>query len=412
MSGFLKMLQDTGLVDSMGRPLNRFPSYLLHADGTGRIYWRGQFRQLPGPFQSPESLAEFHRLCAIVAATGDLPPVDTTVAMTVAELVRRFLEHARRDYSKDSKEPLYLDYATRELVAMFGPVPVESIRPAELRAVRAAMLANVCRKTANRRTTQIVRVFRWGVQEGIVPVGVWHALKSVDAIQPGREGSTDYERIGPVSDDHFAAVGKLVSARIRDIMTVHRATGMRSGELLSMSPIQCDMTGDDWLYFPRHHKTKNHQKDRIVGIPREIVPILLEHMPTAPDRPFFPIKVNSYYNAVKRACVNLGIEPWHPHQLRHTAATNVKAIVGEEAAATLLSVSNEKTAKVYARVTPEAVRRIMDEVRARKNPAGGRDTGGAGATGNSGKEQDDANGVGRVAVAGDRGGSADGDSAG
>lgn len=393
----------------MGRPLNRFPSYLLHADGTGRIYWRGQFRQLPGPFQSPESLAEFHRLCAIVAATGDLPPVDTTVAMTVAELVRRFLDHARRDYSKDSKEPLYLDYATRELVALFGPVAVDSIRPAELRAVRAAMLASVCRKTANRRTTQIVRVFRWGVQEGIVPVSVWHALESIDAIQPGREGSTDYERIGPVSDEHFAAVAIRVSARIRDIMTVHRATGMRSGELLSMTPDQCDLSADDWLYFPRDHKTKSRMKDRIVGIPREVVPVLVEHMPPAPDRPFFPIKVNSYYNAVKRACVKSEIAPWHPHQLRHTAATDIKAIVGEEAAATILSVSNEKTAKVYARVTPEAVRRIMDEVRAKKNPADGENTGGAGATGRSGKEQDDPDSVGRVAVAGDRGCAADGD---
>lgn len=55
--------------------------------------------------------------------------------------------------------------------------------------------------------------------------------------------------------------------------------------------------------------------------------------------------------------------------VRHTAATNVKAVVGEEAAATLLSVSNEKTAKVYARVTAEAVRRIMDELRAKKNPS-------------------------------------------
>lgn len=378
----------------------------------GRIYWRGQFRQLPGRFQSPESLAEFHRLCSIVAATGDLPPVDTTQALTVAELVCRFLEHARRDYSKGSKEPLYLDYATRDLVAMFGPVPADSIRPAELRAVRAAMLSHVCRKTANRRTTQIVRVFRWGVQEGIVAVSVWHAIQSVDAIQPGREGSTDYDRIGPVPDEHFDLVAAKVPKRIRDIMIVHRATGMRSGEILSMTPAQCDMTGDDWLYFPRHHKTKNHEKDRIVGVPREVVPILLEHMPPAPDRPFFPIKVNSYYNAVKRACLKIGIEPWHPHQLRHTAATNVKAIVGEEAAATLLSVSNEKTAKVYARITAEAVRRIMDDVRKKKNPAGGRDTGGAGATGRSGKEENDPDNVGGVAVRRDSGGTADGDSTG
>lgn len=53
-------------------------------------------------------------------------------------------------------------------------------------------------------------------------------------------------------------------------------------------------------------------------------------------------------------------------------------------------VTDEKTAKVYARVTPEAVRRIMDDIRAKKNPAGGEITGGAGATGRSGEEKDHA----------------------
>lgn len=350
----------------MGRPLNRYPSYICHADGVGRIYWRGQFRQLPGLYQSPESLAEFHRLCAIVSATGDLPTSQVSASLTVAELVERFLAHARRDYSKDSKEPLYLEYASRELVGLFGPVAADQIRPAELRAVRAAMLASVCRKTANRRTTQIVRIFRWGVQEGIIDVGTWKALESVDPIQPGREGSIDYEPIGPVSDEHFRVVAESVSPIMRDAMTVHRATGMRSGELLSMSPSQVDMSGPDWLYHPVHHKTKKRQKDRIVGIPRDVVPILLERMPASPESPFFPIKVNSYYNAVKRACEKAKIPQWHPHQLRHALATDVKTICGEEAAATLLSVSSEKTARVYARVTDENVRRIMDQMRAAK----------------------------------------------
>ena len=122
------------------------------------------------------------------------------------------------------------------------------------------------------------------------------------------------------------------------------------------------MTGDDWLYSPIDHKTKRRKKDRIVGIPRTVVPILLARMPMSRDERWFPIKVNSYYNAVKRACLKAKIPVWHPHQLRHALATEAKRIVGEEAAATLLSVSNEKTAKVYARVTPEGVRAIMEQI--------------------------------------------------
>ena len=355
------MLQSTELVDHMGRPLNRYPTYLKHADGTGRIYWRGQFRLLPGPFQSPTSLAAYHQLCAIVTATGELPPVESMV-VTVADLANRFMDHARRDYEPGSKEPQALSYAVKPLVSLFGNMHVDDFRPAELRAVRRSMIPGVCRNTANKRGNQIVRIFRWGVQEGLVSVATWQALESVDLIQPGREGAIDYEDIGPVSDEHFQIVYDRVIARTKAILDVHKATGARSGELLSMTPAQVDMTGPDWLYSPIDHKTKKRKKDRIVGIPRTVVPILIERMPAKPSDRWFPLAVNSYYNAVKRACLKAGIEPWHPHQLRHKAATLAKEIVGEEAAATLLSVSSEKTAKVYARVTPDGVRAIMEQI--------------------------------------------------
>lgn len=356
------MLQFTGLSDHMGRPLNPFPTYLKHADGGGRIYWRGEFRLLPGPFQSPESLAAYHQLCAIVAATGSLPATDPAPIVTVAELARRFTEHTKTYYPAGSMEPTYLAYSARAIAEMFGTRPANDIRPAELRAVRSAMLGKVCRKTANRRTTQIIRMFRWGVQEGLVEVNTWKALESIDPIPPGREGAIDYESIGPVSDDHYHAVLARVAPRTRDLLAVHRATGARSGELLSMTPAQVDMSGPHWLYAPIDHKTKRAKKDRIIGIPRTVVPILTARMPAAPDAAWFPLKVNSYYNAVKRACIKAEIPVWHPHQLRHTLATEAKRLVGEEAAATLLSVASEKTAKVYARVTAEAVREIMERL--------------------------------------------------
>lgn len=355
-------MKETLLVDHMGRPLNTYPTYIKHSDGCGKIYWRGRFRLLPGPYQSPESLAAFHQLCAIVAATGELPANDPPPIVTVGQLAERFLTHAKSYYPPKSMEPTYLGYPAKALTALFGNMPVDDFRPAELRAVRTSMLPTVCRKTANRRTTQIVRIFRWGVQEGIVHVNTWKALESVDPIPPGREGAIDYDDIGPVSDEHYTAVLARVAPRTRDLLTVHRATGARSGELLSMTPAQVDMSGPDWLYSPMDHKTKRAKKDRIIGIPRTVVPILVERHPGKADGLWFPIKVNSYYNAVKRACLKAGIDVWHPHQLRHARSTEVKAKLGEEAAATLLSVSNEKTAKVYARVTAEGVREIMERL--------------------------------------------------
>jgi integrase len=357
------MVIETIFIDAMGRPSNPVPSYTCSHHGYGRIYWRGQYRLLPGKFGSEESLSEFRRLCEIVAVTGELPPAKLLqTETTVAEMCEAFLAAMRKKYPPTSAEPKHLAYGVSHIRKMFGPRPANSIRPTDLEVLRASMVRTLCRKTVNRRITQTVRAFRWAVTRELVDAGTYAALSAVEPIKPGMDGATDYPPVMPVDDDHFEAVMAESGFRLRCMLIVHRATGMRSGELVAMTPEDVDMSQGDWLYFPARHKTQGRGKDRIVGIPRSVTPILLD---TMPDRhlPWFPIQVNTYRNNVRAACDRAKVPRFHPHQLRHSLATKVKTICGEEAAATLLSVSNDKTAKVYARVTPESVRRIMREVR-------------------------------------------------
>jgi hypothetical protein len=57
---------------------------------------------------------------------------------------------------------------------------------------------------------------------------------------------------------------------------------------------------------------------------------------------------HAYSSAIARACAKAGVPHWHPNQLRHTFATEVRRVYGAEAAQVLLGHSQLKTTEVYA----------------------------------------------------------------
>lgn len=364
VSDILFMRQESLLVDVMGRPLNPTPTYVYHPRGTGRIYWRGEFRNLPGDFNSPESLAAYHRLCQIVAATGRLPDQEPDV-LTVAQLVKLFSDYAQRRH-KGTRNARYLEYATDAMVNLFADVPAAKFGPSSLKAVRSSMItAGLCRNTANKRTKQIVAVFEWAVEEELIEPAVWQALKAVRSIPRGRDGAIDYEPIGPVDIEQYRHTLKHVTERYRPALEVQRMTGMRSGELLAMRPQDVDMQGTHWYYRLRKHKTDDLVGERIIGIPAAATVVLIANMPRTWGHRWFPWGVDTHYNAVKRACERAGVRPWHPHQLRHGVATLCEQLFGDtgaEAARLLLGHTDVRTTRRYVLGTMDAVAKILDRV--------------------------------------------------
>jgi integrase len=58
--------------------------------------------------------------------------------------------------------------------------------------------------------------------------------------------------------------------------------------------------------------------------------------------------VDSYRRAIARACQRAGVEQWSPHQLRHSAATEIRKVFGLEAAQIILGHSQADVTQVYA----------------------------------------------------------------
>jgi integrase len=59
--------------------------------------------------------------------------------------------------------------------------------------------------------------------------------------------------------------------------------------------------------------------------------------------------VRAFFWAIKRACVAAGVQRFSPHQLRHLAATRIRAELGVDVARALLGHSLASVTEIYSR---------------------------------------------------------------
>jgi integrase len=164
-------------------------------------------------------------------------------------------------------------------------------------------------------------------------------------------------------------------------------TGMRPGEVCRLTPGEVDRTGPVWLYSPRRHKTAQKGKVRVVPIGPRAQAVLAPFLAGDSAAPAFSpraaraerhramravrkAKVQPsqagrkkakptrspaagyttalYAAAVSRAAKKAGVGHFHPNQLRHLFATEVRKAHGLEAAQVLLGHSRADVTQVYA----------------------------------------------------------------
>jgi integrase len=80
--------------------------------------------------------------------------------------------------------------------------------------------------------------------------------------------------------------------------------------------------------------------------------------PSPKRRPGAYYTRHAYCSAVARACEKAGVPHWHPHQLRHTRATEVRGGYGIEAAQVILGHSRANVTEVYAERNLELGERV------------------------------------------------------
>ena len=369
----------------MPRLVNKFPSYRLHkASGQAVVTLGGKDFYL-GPHGTEASRNEYNRVLAEWLASDRRPPSPSQTApppLSVSELILRYWVFAKRHYRLDGKPTRELDNirdALRPVRDLYGTTLANGFGPLALKSVRQAMMnASLSRNTINFRIGKIRRMFRWAVENELVPPEVYQGLQAVAGQRRGRDGVKETEPVRPVPEAHVAAVLPFVSAPIRAMIQVQDLAGMRPGEVAAMRGRDLDRSSEIWIYRPASHKTQHHGHERIILIGPRAQALLGPWLKSDPDvflfrpidavaarnearrrdretstsrsqavrrlkaQPKRPPRVrydkNSYGQAIMRACKKAGVPHWHPNQLRHNAATRVRQRYGLEAARQVLGI--------------------------------------------------------------------------
>jgi len=389
----------------MPKLINRTPKYRHHkATGQAVVTLSGRDIYL-GPWQSAKSKREYARLTSEWLAAGGVL-VQTTIgdSRTVEELLAAFWQHAKLYYVDADGKPTTEQRNYRTLIKRFrrayGETPAREFGPLRLKAFRQSLVdAGLARGNVNHHVNRIRHIFKWAAGNELVAASVVESLRCVAGLRYGKSEAHETEPIKPVPDALVDAVLPYCSPQVVAMIELQRVTGMRSGEVCLMRTADINMSGSVWTYTPGRHKTQYRGHVRTVFLgpkAQEIIrpwlrvdlqthlfqpaeadawrrerqhqarrtPLSCGNRPGSnrkakPRRkPGSGYSPQSYGKAVLYALAKCNatrakdelpeIPHWHPHQLRHAAATTFRREHGLEVARILLGHKNMVVTQIYA----------------------------------------------------------------
>jgi integrase len=402
----------------------RQPSYRLHKPSGQAVVTIDRQDRYLGKHDTPESKQAYKRLMLEWMANDGFLPSATSAAYLVSELTVAYKRFAKKHYRFGDQPTVTYDKVARVMKFLgnsaYGATLAKDFGPLALKALQHQLVGSGnSRSYVNDQIDIIRRCFKWGVSEELIPPSVHHALQTVPGLRRGRTLARETAPVQPVDDAIVEATIPYLPPVVDDMIRLLRLLGCRPGELCIMRPGDVDRNGNTWVYKPRHHKTEHFGRDRTIFIgPKAqffLAPYLLRNSeafcfsPTESterrlaqlhsqrktpmscgNRPGTNRKRNpkkhpgiaydhrSLNHAVRSASdkadaaahaadksvpsdVRL-VPRWHPYQLRHSAATEVRKKFGLEAAQVILGHARADTTQIYAERDDSKARAIMAEV--------------------------------------------------
>jgi integrase len=366
---------------------NRNPSYRLHRpSGQAIVTLSGRMYYL-GAHGSAASRKEYDRRIAEWLSNGRRAPEpaggggEPATGLTVVELIDRYWQHVQSYYRKPDGTPTSeqdtIRQALRPLKRLYSRTPVAEFGPRALKALRHVMITDAgkgrawCRSFTNKQVSRIRGMFKWGVENELVPGSVYQALAAVPGLKKGRSEARESAPVAPVPDADVAAVLPLVSPEVRAMIDLQLITGMRPGEVCAMRTGDLNTAGKLWLYRPATHKTEHHGHERTVYLGAQAQQILGPYLNPDLAAPLFspaaaeakrladlPAKRKTPMNAGNRPGTNRRRHPARKPGTFYTVAAYRRAIARAcdrafPPPAPLARLEDETLAQWRERLTPE-----------------------------------------------------------
>jgi integrase len=328
--------------------------------------------------------------------------------ITVVEMVRQFWEHAKTHYADADGNPTshvaHFKAALDPLVRLYRETPASKFGPLALEALRNEYVGKGWSRTyINSQVGKVKLFFRWAVGRQLIEASVHAALEALPGLRQGKSKARETDPVGPVDDAVVDATLAHLSSVVGAMVQLQRLTGARPGEICTMKVGEIDRSGKTWKYTPATHKNahRGHGRTIFIGPQGQIVlaPFLMTLDPSV--YVFSPVaavaerrheraesrktplnegntpgstckrnprrQAGDHYtaNSFRRAVANAaaaGLPRWHPHQLRHNAATAIREKFGIEAAQGVLGHRSIKASEIYAEKSTSAAREVAAQI--------------------------------------------------
>jgi integrase len=317
----------------------RTPSYRFHkARNCAVVTVAGKDHYL-GPYESPESREQYHRLVAEYLAARNNPPPPPAAAdapLTVTELIAAYWKFVKEHFVKDGRPTSEQDtirQALRFLRRLYGSAPAAEFSPKKLKAVRQAMVEHrvvrrykerdpgtgearwaervlavgLARRFVNKQVGRVRRLYAWAVEEELVPVEVHAALLRVKGLKKGKSAAREKPRVRPVPEALVEAVLPLVPEAVRAMILVQRLCGGRPQDVVGLRADEIDTAGPVWECRPRRYKTEHHNdggdpdRERVVYLGPRAQEALRPYLAAGPEGYLFsPVRSEQARNAQRR----------------------------------------------------------------------------------------------------------------
>lgn len=366
---------------------------------------------------------------AVVIKPKERPKIATLVVAYLDHAVRYYSKDG-----KPTKEYLGMEAALGKLAYFFGMTEAHAFGPAKLVEFQQCLIGSTYKYIAGRGKDQIEieqqysrpyinkivgrvkRFFRWCCKSELIPPEHYHKLECVEPLMAGRCQAPEPPDVQPVPRAVVEKTIPYMQPMIAAMVQLQMFCGMRPAEICAMRGQDIEKHDDIWVYAVPEHKTAWRGMSLVKAIPavaqRILQPFLLEDpkayifspivsegrrnaarkaqrqtpitpsqkarkpkkMPKQAKRPKYD--TDSYRKAINYAIAKafragVVIPHWHPNQLRHAIATEIREHLTEQAAQIYLGHACMETTAIYAKKNLSeliSVARELDRRWAKESP--------------------------------------------
>lgn len=265
---------------------------------------------------------------------------------------------------------------TRLLKASLGSIPLSRLRTRDVQAHADARLAAGKGAATVRLEVMHVRAV-WKHARREQPHGWGLALPEAHPCagivlpppNPGRTRRLQDADQQEGTDAEEASIRKQVSALgipdadvVMDVFELGLLTGMRRGEILSMTKGEVQRTGNVWMVVKGRHKTMHHGHVRSIVLPPGAVDIVRRRLGGADEKGrLFTIRTDRFRHYFRKACRLAGVADFRFHDVRHEALSRMadrnldigqlRAQSGHRSAQMLLRYVNARPKDILAKLS-------------------------------------------------------------